>query len=241
MVAIILNSGLGSRMEHLTKDKHKSMVEILPNLSLIQDQLNKLIKANIKDIIITTGYQKEVLEKLILDNYKDKLNIKFYYSNLYKETNYIYSLSLIDNNFKDDVILMHGDLYFTDDILADLINAKTSKVIVDSTLPLPLKDFKGDVTKGYISKIGVDVNTPTALALQPLYKLLNKDYKSWADKISEFVKDGKTKVYAENALNEILDKLKLEGLDVKGRLCMEVDTISDLQLLQSKLQKENKR
>ena len=48
------------------------------------------------------------------------------------------------------------------------------------------------------------------------------------DKIKKFCEINKTNVYAEDALNQILDEFLIEPLDLKGLLCMEVDTKEDL-------------
>ena len=57
---------------------------------------------------------------------------------------------------------------------------------------------------------------------------MNKDWKLWKDRIHEFCENDETRVYAENALNQILDDFILTPLDLKGLLCMEVDTKDDL-------------
>ena len=44
----------------------------------------------------------------------------------------------------------------------------------------------------------------------------------------KFCSNGKRSVNAENAFNEISDQLQLETLDIKGRLCCEIDTEEDL-------------
>lgn len=147
MKALILNSGLGSRMGVLTKDHPKCMTEIFSNETILSHQLKLLKKAKIEDIIITTGYYDQVLidycESLNLG-----LNFTFVNNPVYDKTNYIYSIYCARDLLVDDIILMHGDLVFEESVLRDLLDDKNSCMKVSSTIPLPEKDFKAVVRDG---------------------------------------------------------------------------------------------
>ncbi|NMA84523.1 MAG: phosphocholine cytidylyltransferase family protein [Epulopiscium sp.] len=238
MQALILNSGLGSRMGALTENKHKSMVEIQEGLTLITYQLRTLSQMGITDIVMTTGHMKDQLIHHIRDEFSDKLNISFVNNPKYATTNYIYSIYLALQELKEDLFLFHGDLYFDKSVITDLMESEQSVVVVDTTLPLPEKDFKAEVQDGSIKKIATYINDERCIACQPLYKLTFEDWKTWAAAIGKFCEEGKTNVYAEEALNTILDQLPLKALDLQGKLCMEVDTQDDLMVLQTKIRKE---
>ncbi len=59
MKAVIFNSGLGSRMGELTKDKPKCMLELYNGETIFQRQIRILSECGIKDFVITTGPYKE--------------------------------------------------------------------------------------------------------------------------------------------------------------------------------------
>ena len=61
MKAVILNSGLGSRMGDITKTHPKCMTEISENDTILSRQLKLLYKNYIKDVVITTGYFDDIL------------------------------------------------------------------------------------------------------------------------------------------------------------------------------------
>lgn len=61
MKALILNSGLGSRMGVLTKEHPKCMTDISDTQSILSRQLEYLENVGVKDVLITTGYYDEVL------------------------------------------------------------------------------------------------------------------------------------------------------------------------------------
>lgn len=226
MKAIILNSGVGSRLGDHTKDKTKCMVLIKENISIIQYQLAVLKAAGIQEIIITTGYMKDVLEDYISTIIND-ISVTFVHNEDYSRTNYIKSLDLI-GDIEEDILLFHGDLIFTEGVLDMILRNKDSCMIIDRTLPLPEKDFKAKMNGDRILSVGVQFFGPDCVAAQPLYKLKHKDWVIWKNRIHEFCMEGNDKVYAEEALNSVSDTLILCGVDAAGQLCSEIDNEEDL-------------
>ena len=62
MKALILNSGIGSRMEDITSTHPKCMTEISSNETILSRQLRLIKAAGINDVIITTGYMADTLK-----------------------------------------------------------------------------------------------------------------------------------------------------------------------------------
>lgn len=234
MKALILNSGLGSRMKDLTKSHPKCMTEIGENQTILSRQLDLLSKAGIREVVVTTGYFDKVLIDYC-DVVKKNLNVVFVNNPKYATTNYIYSIYCAREYLDDDIILMHGDLVFEFDVLRDMIDNKKSCMKVSSTLPLPQKDFKAVVKDGYVKAVGVEFFESAAEA-QALYKLNKNDWNIWLDKIVEFCETGRTNCYAEVALNEVAEKCNIEAFDVKDRLCTEIDDAKDLDNVINKLE-----
>ena len=67
MKALILNSGLGSRMGVYTKEHPKCMTDISDTESILSRQLHLLLEAGIKDVVVTTGYFDRVLVDDLLE------------------------------------------------------------------------------------------------------------------------------------------------------------------------------
>jgi phosphoenolpyruvate phosphomutase len=234
MNAIILNSGKGSRLQELTENKPKGLVELSEGTTILSRQIDSIISSGIKNIYITTGYLAYQFKQYCSEYYPD-LNIVFIHNDLYDTTNYIVSLNYLRSiTFSDSVVLMHGDLVFTKDVFSDIIIQKGSCVVVDSAVPIPEKDFKARIDSDLrVKEIGVDVFGSDCVACQPLYKLDASDWKAWQQAIEKWCDEGKTNVYAEHALNAILGSMQMKAYDVKGRLCREVDTKEDLLTVQS--------
>ncbi|MED9970151.1 MAG: phosphoenolpyruvate mutase [Ruminococcus sp.] len=240
MKALILNSGLGSRMGVLTSEHPKCMTEIAATETILSRQLRQIAAAGITEVVMTTG-----LFDSILVNYCNSLDLPLHFTfvknPVYDKTNYIYSIYCAREYLDDDIILMHGDLVFENEVFDMVVGSTASCMTVSSTLPLPEKDFKAQIADGKIMKVGVDIFN-NAMEAQALYKLNKDDWKVWLNKIVEFCESGNTKVYAENALNELNGVANISALDVKNLLCSEIDNPEDLAVVSEKLKEiENRK
>jgi len=242
MKALILNSGTGSRMGDLTKEHPKCMTEIAYDVqnglkeTIISRQLRLLEKNHIHQVVITTGPFEQVLmdycRSLNLD-----IDLEFVKNPVYDTTNYIYSIYLARENLDDDILLMHGDLVFEESVLADVLCSENSCMAVSSTLPLPQKDFKAKIgVNGNVQAVGVDI-FDHAIAAQALYQLKRKDWMVWLQEIIAFCERGETSCYAENALNQVSERCPIFPLDVKERLCSEIDNPKDLKNVKNQIKK----
>ena len=121
MKALILNSGLGSRMGVLTGEHPKCMTEISPRETILSRQLRQIADAGIGEVVITTGLFRDALiaycESLDLP-----LSFTFVHNPDFRETNYIYSIYCARAELDDDILLMHGDLVFENEVLDKLLS-----------------------------------------------------------------------------------------------------------------------
>lgn len=234
MKALILNSGLGSRMGALTAEQPKCMTEISSHETILSRQLHMLMDAGIHEVVITTGAFADVLVHYT-QGLDLPLDISFVHNNRFKETNYIYSMYQAREKLQDtDLILMHGDLVFENRVFDHLISAEGSVMTVSSTTELPQKDFKAVIDEGKIKKVGIEF-FDHAMTAQPLYKLTKGDWTCWLSQIEKFVEAGMTNCYAENAMNEITKEMLLKPMDVKNMLCSEIDNPEDLAVVATRL------
>ncbi|MBO4219603.1 MAG: NTP transferase domain-containing protein [Clostridia bacterium] len=239
MKALILNSGLGSRMGVLTSEHPKCMTEISARDTILSRQLRLIADSGIEEVVMTTGYYDTVLVKYC-ESLDLPLKITFVKNPVYDKTNYIYSIYCARDYLDDDIILMHGDLVFEIEVFDRVVASPVSCMTVSSTLPLPDKDFKAQIADGNVLKVGVDIFND-AMEAQALYHLKKDDWKVWLGKIIEFCETGRTKVYAENALNELDGAANISALDVRNMLCAEIDNPEDLAVVTSKLREVESR
>ena len=179
MKALILNSGLGSRMGVLTSEHPKCMTEISPRETILSRQLTLLSRAGVGEVVMTTG-----LFDSVLVNYCQSLDLPLKYTfvknPVYDQTNYIYSIYCAREFLEDDILLLHGDLVFEAEVLDRVLASESSCMTVSSTLPLPEKDFKARVADGKVLAVGVDIFNE-AMEAQALYKLNRDDWKLWLE------------------------------------------------------------
>ncbi|MBR5769533.1 MAG: isocitrate lyase/phosphoenolpyruvate mutase family protein, partial [Clostridia bacterium] len=239
MKALILNSGLGSRMGVLTSEHPKCMTEISGTETILSRQLKQLAAAGVEEVVMTTGLFDDVLVKYC-KSFDLPLRFTFVKNPAYDKTNYIYSIYCAREHLDDDIILMHGDLVFESVVLDRIIESPVSCMAVSSTLPLPEKDFKAQVVDGKVVKVGVGV-FDNAVAAQALYHLKKDDWKLWLGKIAEFCEAGNTNVYAEEALNELNGAANIAALDVKDLVCAEIDDPDDLETVSARIREVESR
>ena len=239
MKALILNSGIGSRMGVLTSEHPKCMTDLTFTETILSRQLRQLCEFDIQEVVLTTGYYDQVLI-----NYCRSLNlpVKFTFvkNPIYKETNYIYSIYCAREYLNDDILLMHGDLVFDNEVLEKVLSSSLSCMVVSSSVELPEKDFKARLNNGLITEIGINV-FDDAVSAQPLYFLKKADWMIWLNKIEEFCESDVRNVYAEEAFNRIENKFQLFPVDVHNLLCSEIDNQHDLTIVSEELKKLSAR
>ncbi len=233
MKALILNSGMGNRMGVLTSEQPKCMTEVSGTETILSRQLKQIKDAGIDEVIITTGYYDNVLVEYC-QNIDLPLCFTFVKNPAFQDTNYIYSIYCAREYLDDDLILMHGDLVFENAVFDEIVGSEKSCMAVSTLQALPEKDFKAVVRAGRIEKVGIDF-FHEAVCAQPLYKLLQKDWKVWLDEIIRFCEEGEVKCYAEDALNMVSDGCEICPVDIRGQLCSEVDNPDDLAVVRSRL------
>lgn len=234
MKALILNSGLGSRMAEITTNTPKCMTKISTEDTILSRQLKQVMNVGVREIIITTGAFADVLIDYV-QGLELPLKITFVNNPDYEETNYIWSIYQAREYLHDDILLLHGDLVCEDEAFFQIAESAQSVVATSSTIPLPQKDFKAVIDdKGKIRSIGVEFFAQV-VASQPLYRLKNRDWEIWLQEIQNFCERDERSCYAEAALNKVAGAMGLYALDLKNLLCQEVDTPEDLQAVSSRL------
>ena len=115
MKAIILAAGRGSRMNELTSEKPKCMLEF-KNRPLIDWQSSALIESGINEIAVVAGYKKE---KIICKNI-----IKFFENPQWQTTNMVYSLFCADEWLeKNECVISYSDIFYTPKIVKSLLES----------------------------------------------------------------------------------------------------------------------
>ena len=237
MIALLLNSGLGSRMGDETREHPKCLCRISDGETILSWQVKLLERCGVTEAVVTTGHLAEMLAD-DLKRLDTPIRFHFVHNTRYRETNYIYSMYLARDLLKGDVLSLHGDLVLHPQVMERLLASPVSSVAVDASLPLPEKDFKAQMANGRVRAIGVDRFGEDCAACQPAYKWLEKDFRRWMEEIVRFVEAGEERCYAENAFNAAWEDIPLYPLDVGGLLCSEIDNQEDRELVSGRFRRE---
>ena len=122
MKAIIIAAGPGSRLNPLTNDKPKCMLE-LNGKALLQHQIDAFKGAGIDRIVLIKGYKKEMI------NYPD---LVYYINDNYQNNNILHSLFYAEEEMNDEFIAAYSDIFYTKDIVKRLLDNKEDiSIVVD--------------------------------------------------------------------------------------------------------------
>ncbi len=249
MKAIILAAGEGKRLQPLTNDKPKCMVDLFGK-SLLEYQIDVFRTCNISDISIITGYKNEMI------HFPD---IQYYNNPNFETTNMVETLFCAENALHGDVIISYGDIIFEKKVLQKLIRSEhDNSVIVDlnwkkyweERFENPLEDAESLVqdAEGFIHSIGQNVSDYADIQSQ--YIGLMKFQDNGLRSLKEVYKNAKTnsisgrnilnpnlpfsKSYMTDLLQEMISSgHKIMGIPINGGW-LELDSISDYDLYNKK-------
>ena len=113
MQIIILAAGSGTRMDHLTKNQHKSLLKINQEESFLSNILHKLNEYEISKVVLVTGYLSNKIEE---EANKYQMNIEVVNNDRYEDDINIFSMKLaLDKlNENENTIIIESDIIFDD-------------------------------------------------------------------------------------------------------------------------------
>lgn len=243
MQALILAAGMGTRLGEYTKDKPKCMVEI-NNKTLIETQVESLIRNGINKIIIACGYKKEKIIEHLADKYKE-CEFIFIENNKYESTNNIYTLYLAKEYLKqDDTILLESDLILQDDIIKNVIKSNGTDVIAVSKYKNWMDgtcvtiDNNMRLNKIYTKQYFDEDKTDQYYKTINIYKL-SKTFcqEKYIPNLENYIHQGKTSNYYEEVFKELEDEAKMNVEIFDKEKWYEIDTAYDLDVAKSLFEK----
>lgn len=127
ITALILAAGYGSRIADVTLNP-KSLLPINEK-ALMDWHFDSLAKVGIKDVVVVTGYKREVLEEY-LEKFKSNFNVDFAVNDDYKVKGNTYSLFFGLEKVETDFLLFDADLIYETEILRAFVEDRNSNQIL---------------------------------------------------------------------------------------------------------------
>ena len=132
MKAVILAAGQGTRIRSVHGERPKCLIEV-DNTTILDHQLEALLKVGINDIAIVVGYEKEqIIHHVTSRKAGDNQRIQFIENPAFAITNNIYSLWLALEWLRGDgFIVLNADVIFDTDVLESAVrtNAPISMIV----------------------------------------------------------------------------------------------------------------
>ncbi len=133
LTALILAAGYGSRIADVTTDP-KSLLKINEK-SLMDWHFNSLAEVGIKNVVVVTGYKREVLEDY-LGKFNTQFNLSFAVNDDYKVKGNTFSLYYGLEKVKNEFLLFDADLIYETKILKSFVedNAPNQILVGESSI-----------------------------------------------------------------------------------------------------------
>ena len=243
MKAIFIAAGEGLRLENITKDLPKPLVDV-NGKSILERQISLLRKNNVNDIVVITGYKKEKF------TFK---NIEYVHNPNFREQEQTGSLMVARSKIVGDILIMFGDILFDEIILQQMLDSKGDIVIaVDKNWEKSYEE-RHDNPKSEADKVlikddkviqisakNIEVNNDNDVGeLLGLIKLSMKGSKILIDQYEKLENShiGKfhdavsfKKAKFVDMLQELLSSgIVITPVSIKGKWC-EIDTKHDLEI-----------
>ena len=236
MKALIIAAGNGTRMQPVTRGRHKSLMELL-GLKIIERVILGAKEAGINDFVIVTGYKGREFRKIVGDGSKYGVSIKYVQNNDWHKANGISVLKAKGNLKNENFALLMSDHVFDPKTLIKIQRVKLKKnecvLAIDKKLDdvLDVDDTtKVVVGRGKVVALNKHLDNYNAydtgmFVCSPyIFEVLKKT----TDRGKYSLSDGMRVLVSEG---------RLRALDVKDHLWADCDTWEDIKFAEKKLLK----
>jgi len=223
MKAIILAAGVGSRLQPLTNNIPKSLLNLYNGERIIDRTIRLLKKCGINDITIVVGYQHKKFDEI------SEHECKIVFNPFYEVSNSIVSLWFARDNMDSDTIILNSDVIFSEELLANAIKVNNEATVLLDTSVKKEADYKVEVQDDKV--VVMSKNLDTFFGEYIGITVLNKVGASkLKQKVCQLVDHGMVNEWYETALVEMiyLDNFDLHYFDVVDYHWIEIDNINDL-------------
>ncbi len=157
MKAIILGAGQGKRLLPLTAETPKCAL-ILNGKTVVEWQIDELLKSGIDDIVVVTGFGTDKVEKLLAQRY-DGDRVRTVYNPFYQLADNLATCWVVRNEMAEDFLLLNGDTLFDTSVLKRLLTAKPQPITVtiDKKASYDDDDMKVVLDGERLARIGKDL------------------------------------------------------------------------------------
>lgn len=160
LTALILAAGYGSRISDVTTDP-KSLLTVNEK-TLMQWHFNSLKAVGIKDVVVVTGYKREVLEDY-LGRFSNDFNVTFAVNDDYRVKGNTYSFFYGLEKVESDFLLFDADLIYDTEILKAYVNdTNANSILVGESSIDDIECAKAMIDQNGFVRMTIDKRAVTA-------------------------------------------------------------------------------
>lgn len=238
MKAIILAAGEAKRLRPITENIPKCMLKIGPQ-SIIDYQIDNLLKSNINNIVVVTGFLAEKLESHLLKKHKD-VNFTFIRSEEYYKTYPAHGLWLAKKYMDDDIIYLNADVICHPYIISEIVSSNFNSVTAlhKNNWDEEQVNIITEANSGNVLEMGKHISRELSsgefIGVTKMSKAFNQELIKVLD---NFIAKNELKKFAADAINITIQRGQLmHGVNLTHLAAIEVDTLDDLIEAQTKIE-----
>src|SRR5688572_12909080 len=154
MRAIILAAGKGKRLDTVSGDNPKCLLDI-GGVSLIERQIEILRAVGVNDITAVVGFGAEHVRQ------RCGSGISYIENEIHDQTNSLYSLWLARHALSEGFVVLNADVLFHSQLIVDLLSVQFEDALLVSYEPLGMlgdEEMKVKVRKGCVVDMSKQMN-----------------------------------------------------------------------------------
>ncbi len=238
--AVILAAGKGQRLGNVTDNIPKPMVEV-NGIRIIDNLISSLIKNNIQQVVVVTGYLHEMLSEH-LKQFTHQIDLVIIENEVYATTNNIFSLWKAEKYLANGFYLFEADIFFDHEIVKELVNSTYDNVILLGKHTSKMDGTVVDLNENSsVSEMFLKRHQKNDFDYSNKYKTMNfyklsKQFirEFFYEKLRSHIEKKDLNSYYELIIEEALrEKCNFYGLDATDLKWWEIDTQEDLNYCES--------
>lgn len=227
-IAIILAAGIGSRLQPLTLEYPKALIQIRDK-PIIHHQVSSLIRCGIDKICVIVGYKPLAIMDYLSQTFPyPSANISYIYNNRYRETNTSYSLYLASSYLSQyNTFIINGDVLITPEVIDRMKDKQSCMGLIIHNCRE--EEVKVELEDKRIINIGKGLDIRRASGEYIGIAKFDKDAGRYlSNELDKAISDGNVNLYYDDVIKRVLDKFVIEAVDLTDLKLIEIDTIEDL-------------
>lgn len=224
MRAIILAAGKGKRLDTVSGDNPKCLLDI-GGVSLIERQIEILRAVGVNDITAVVGFGAEHVRE------RCGSGISYIENEIHDQTNSLYSLWLARQALSDGFVVLNADVLFHSQMLVDLLSVQFEDALLVSYEPLGMlgdEEMKVKVRKGCVVDMSKQMNPAEADGENVgIVKFGSSGATLLIELMDTLVAAGNHKEWAPRAFREFAAQRPLNAISTRSYPWIEIDFPED--------------